>query len=156
MTKVIKARAIWYVLKLSILIVQRLALHQNGVEFSQQSIGDIRISLATLYDDVQCRVMKSKFLVYILTHSFTKSCMEAGTLPKNFECGTAQPSFCGGWSKKSPRFSLEKLLWPADTVCSVLCDCQFTSAQQGEIDFLMKFCKKNVAWWPGLTLLIFY
>ena len=66
-----------------------------GVEFSQQSIGDIRISLATLYADVQCRVMKSKFLVYILTHStphalnhspthpLTKTCMEAGTLPKN-------------------------------------------------------------------------
>ena len=36
-----------YVLKLSIFVAQRLALHQNGVEFCQLSIGDIRISLAT-------------------------------------------------------------------------------------------------------------
>ena len=38
------------VLKLSIFVVQKLALHQNGVQFRQQSIGDIRGSVATLYD----------------------------------------------------------------------------------------------------------
>ena len=39
-------REVWeaFVLKWSIFVVQRLALHQNGVEFRQQSIGDIRIS----------------------------------------------------------------------------------------------------------------
>ena len=72
------------VLKSSILVVQRMALHQNGVEFSQQSIGDIRISLATLYDVMRRRVRESEFLVYIPTHSPTKSCMVAGTLPKNW------------------------------------------------------------------------
>ena len=35
-----------YVLELSIFIVQKLALHQNGVEFRHQSIGDIRIGPA--------------------------------------------------------------------------------------------------------------
>ena len=56
-----------YVLKWSILVVQRLALHQNGVEFHQQSIGDIRIRIKVFG---------------LPTHIFTKSCMEAGTLPK--------------------------------------------------------------------------
>ena len=50
----------------------------------------------TTYYVVQLPATESKFSVYILTHSLTKSCMEAGMLPKNFECGTAQPSFCGG------------------------------------------------------------
>ena len=40
------------VLKLSIFVAQRLAIHQNGVEFRQLSIGDIRVSLATSYDAV--------------------------------------------------------------------------------------------------------
>ena len=31
-------------------ILQRLALHQNGVEFRQESSGNIRISLSTIYD----------------------------------------------------------------------------------------------------------
>ena len=39
-----------YVLQLSIFVAQRLALHQNGVEFRQLSIGDVRISLATSYN----------------------------------------------------------------------------------------------------------
>ena len=47
----------WYILKLSILIVQRLALHQNGVEFRQKSIGAIRCSVATSYDDVRRRTV---------------------------------------------------------------------------------------------------
>ena len=34
--------------------LQKLALHQNGVEFRQQFNGAIRSSLAALYDDVQC------------------------------------------------------------------------------------------------------
>ena len=74
------------VLKSSIFVVQKLALHQNGVEFRQQSIGDIRSSVATFYDIVRHCTTVSKFSVYILTHSpmhvLTKSCMEAGTLPK--------------------------------------------------------------------------
>ena len=37
-----------YVLEWSIFVVQRMALHQNGVEFRQQSIGDIGISPAML------------------------------------------------------------------------------------------------------------
>ena len=39
-------------LKLSIFVIQKLALHQNGVEFRQQSIGDVRISRATSYNVV--------------------------------------------------------------------------------------------------------
>ena len=51
-TKVIQAWAI-YVLKLLILIVQRLALHQNGVEFCEQFNGAIRTSLAAPYDNLR-------------------------------------------------------------------------------------------------------
>ena len=80
-----------YVLKFSILVAQRLALHQNGVEFLQLSIGDIRISLATTYDVVRRRsvLLKNRLitnsLTNSLTHPHTKSHMEAGTLPKNLE-----------------------------------------------------------------------
>ena len=52
-TKVIQAWAI-YVLKLLILIIQRLALHQNRVEFRQQFIGAIIISLTALHNIVRC------------------------------------------------------------------------------------------------------
>ena len=38
-------------LKWSVFIVQKLALHKNGVEFRQQSNGAICTSLATPYDD---------------------------------------------------------------------------------------------------------
>ena len=48
-----------YALKLSIFVAQRLALHQNGVEFCQLSIGDTRISLATSYDVVRRRFVYS-------------------------------------------------------------------------------------------------
>ena len=54
-------------LKLSIFGIQKLVLHQNGVEFNQQSIGDIRISLATLYDIIRRRATESKFLVSLQT-----------------------------------------------------------------------------------------
>ena len=36
-----------------ILIVQKLALHENGVEFCQQFNGAIRTILTASYDDVQ-------------------------------------------------------------------------------------------------------
>ena len=51
-----------YVLRLSIFVAQRLALHQNGVEFCQLSIGDIRISLATSFDVVRRRAVWQKQL----------------------------------------------------------------------------------------------
>ena len=60
-------RVVLYVLRLSICVVQKLALHPNGVEFHQQSICDIRIRIKVFG---------------LPTHIFTKSCMEAGTLPK--------------------------------------------------------------------------
>ena len=49
------------VLKSSIFVTQKLALHQNWVEFCQQSIGDIRISIATLYAVAR---RNQSFLVY--------------------------------------------------------------------------------------------
>ena len=42
-------------LKWSVFIVQKLALHENGVEFRQQFNGAICTSLATPYDDVRRR-----------------------------------------------------------------------------------------------------
>ena len=59
-----------YVLKLSIFVAQRLALHQNGVEFYQLSIGDIRISLAKTYDVVRRRkvLLKNWLITNSLTH----------------------------------------------------------------------------------------
>ena len=47
------------------MIVQRLVLHQNGVEFRQQLNGAIRTSVTVPYDDVQRRL---KFITYIHTH----------------------------------------------------------------------------------------
>ena len=38
-------------------LVQKLALHQNGVEFRQKSTGAIRCSVATSYDDVRRRTV---------------------------------------------------------------------------------------------------
>ena len=61
-------RVVLDVLRSSILVVQKLALHQNGVEFRQQSIGDIKSNVATLYDIVRRRATESKFSVYIRTH----------------------------------------------------------------------------------------
>ena len=50
-------------------IVNFCRTNYEYLEFCQQSIGDIRISLASLYDVVRCRGTESKFLVYIPTHS---------------------------------------------------------------------------------------
>ena len=44
-----------YVLELSIFVVQRLALHQNGVEFHQQFNGAISTSISSPYDNVRRR-----------------------------------------------------------------------------------------------------
>ena len=76
-------RVVLDVLKSSFFVVQKLALYQNGEAFRQKSIGDIRISVATLYNVLRRHAMESKFLAYIPTHPLTKACMEAGTLPKN-------------------------------------------------------------------------
>ena len=59
------------VLKLSIFVAQRLALHQKGVGFRQLSIGDIRISLATSYDVVRRHAVLLKN--WLTTHSPTHS-----------------------------------------------------------------------------------
>ena len=72
-----------YILKLSIFVAQRLALYQNGVEFRQLSIGDIRISLATLYDVVRRRTVLLKNWLTTHPHTHTVTYMEADTLPKN-------------------------------------------------------------------------
>ena len=69
-------RVVLDVVKSSIFVVQKMALHQNGVEFCQQSISDIRSSVATLYDVVR------RYQSFQSTYVLTKSCMEAGTLPK--------------------------------------------------------------------------
>ena len=68
------------ILKSSIIVVHRLALHQNGVEFCQKSICDIRISLAMSHD-----IVHKVFCLFThkLTNKPTKLCMEAGMLPKN-------------------------------------------------------------------------
>ena len=42
-------------LKWSVFIVQKLALHKNGVEFRQQSNGAICMSLVTPYDNLRRR-----------------------------------------------------------------------------------------------------
>ena len=67
------------VLKLSIFVVQKLALHQNGVEFRQQSIGNIRISPATSKDVVRRRTMllENWLITHTHTHAHTKPCIEA-------------------------------------------------------------------------------
>ena len=57
-----------YVLQLSILIVQRQALHQNGVEFRQQFNGAIKTSLTALYNDVRRRAMLPRNLLHTLRH----------------------------------------------------------------------------------------
>ena len=50
---------------MSILIVQRLALHQNGAEFRQQFNGAIRGRLIAPYDDVRRRL---KFVTDLHTY----------------------------------------------------------------------------------------
>ena len=59
-----------YVLEWSFFVVQRLALHQNGVQFHQQSIGDIGISQAMLQDFVRrCAMLLENWLI---THTHTQ------------------------------------------------------------------------------------
>ena len=47
-------------LKWLIFIVQKLALHKNGVEFRQQFNGVIRTNLTATYNNVQHRAMLPK------------------------------------------------------------------------------------------------
>ena len=68
------------VLKSSIFVVLKLALHQNGVEFRQQSIGDIRSSVATLYDAV--RWYQSFWSTYSPTYSQSHVWRQARCLEK--------------------------------------------------------------------------
>ena len=81
-------RVVLNVLNSSIFVVQKLALHQNGVEFRQQSIGDIRSSVATLYDVVRRRATsRDRMKVFSLhthscTHALTHKVMHGGR-PKN-------------------------------------------------------------------------
>ena len=62
------------VLKLSILIVQKLALHQNGVEFRQQFNGAIRTSLTAPHDDVRRRARLKTLIFFFLnpSHSYCR------------------------------------------------------------------------------------
>ena len=61
------------VLKSSILIVQKLALHQNGVEFRQQFNGAIRTSLTAPHDDGRRRAIL-KTLIFFFFNPFPSSC----------------------------------------------------------------------------------
>ena len=45
----------------TIKLMQRLALHQNGIEFRQESSGSIRISLSTIYDIMERLAMVLEF-----------------------------------------------------------------------------------------------
>ena len=56
-------------------VVQRLALHQKGVEFRQQSICNIRISPATSQDVVRRRTMLLEN--WLITDTHTIPCIEA-------------------------------------------------------------------------------
>ena len=67
-----------YVLKLSILIVHRLGLHQNGVEFRQQFNGAIRTSITAIYDDVRYRAALPRNLLHM--HTATQPGTHAATL----------------------------------------------------------------------------
>ena len=65
------------VLKSSILIVQRLALHENGVEFRQQFNGAIRTSLSAPYDNVQ-RCARLKTFIFFFFNPSPSSCQAVG------------------------------------------------------------------------------
>ena len=51
------------------MIIQWLALHQNGVDFCQQFNGAIRTSLTALYNNVQRRTTSPKNLLHRDRHS---------------------------------------------------------------------------------------
>ena len=53
------------VLKSSILIVQKLTLHQNGVEFHQQFNGAIRSSLSASYNDERRTRLKNLIFFFL-------------------------------------------------------------------------------------------
>ena len=57
-----------FVLELTIFVVQKLALHQNGVEFRQQSIGAIRASQPTSKDVVRRRALLVEN--WLITHTY--------------------------------------------------------------------------------------
>ena len=61
------------VLKSSILIVQKLALHQNGVEFRQQFNGSIRSSLTPPFDDIRRRARLKISLFFFFNPSPSSS-----------------------------------------------------------------------------------
>ena len=65
------------VLKSSILIVQKLALHQNGVKFRQQFNGAIRSSLSAPYNDVR-RHASLKTLNFFFFNPSPSSCRAVG------------------------------------------------------------------------------
>ena len=61
------------VLNSSILIVQKLALHQNGVEFRQQFNGAIKTSLTAYCDDVRRRAtLLRNLLEKFVTHTHSR------------------------------------------------------------------------------------
>ena len=61
------------VLKSSILIAQKLALYQNGLEFRQQFNGAIKTSLTAPYDDVRRRT-RLKTLIFFFFNPSHSSC----------------------------------------------------------------------------------
>ena len=61
------------VLKSSILIVLKLALHQNGVEFRQEFNGAIRTSLTAPHDDGRRRAIL-KTLIFFFFNPSPSSC----------------------------------------------------------------------------------
>ena len=65
------------VLKSSILIVQKLALHQNGVKFRQQFNGAIRSSLSAPYNDVR-RHASLKTLIFLFFNPSPSSSRAVG------------------------------------------------------------------------------
>ena len=77
------------VLKSSILIVQRLALHQNGVEFRQQFNDSIRTSLSAPYDNVRCRARLRTFIFFFFNLSPT-SCRAVGVTDLEAVKGAAE------------------------------------------------------------------
>ena len=68
-------------LKSPIFVLQKASTPKNGVELSPKSIGVIRCSLATLYDDVQ-RCATSKTSPKVFCHKQTDIQTEKQTKPR--------------------------------------------------------------------------
>ena len=66
---------------MAIFNVQRLALHQNAVEFRQQFNGAIRTSLFATYDDVRRRAVLPRNLLH--RHTATQPCLLRLNIAKN-------------------------------------------------------------------------